>query len=148
MRKGPSHWCAVGPENSAGGQVALVAATNDRRFPGDGSADSHQPDFLLLIYPYNIYNPSTKSLRADIHPAAGLPPTFIAQMGDDTASLAQGSALLYLELVNRKIPAELHIYERGGHGFGLRPRPGASGPTDWPQRAADWLRQHGHAVAP
>lgn len=131
---------------SAGGQIALVAATNERRFSTPASSYRHQPDFLLLIYPYNIYMPATKSLRRDINLDAGLPPTFIAQMGDDPASLAQGSALFYLELLNRKIPAEIHSYERGGHGFGLRPRPNAIGPTDWPLRAADWMRLRGYAA--
>jgi len=132
---------------SAGGQVALTGATNEPKFER-AAGDSHRPDFLLTIYPYKIYDPTTKGLRADIHVDAGLPPTFIAQMGDDTGSLAQGSALLYLELLNRKIPAELHIYEKGGHGFGMRARPGATGPTDWSNRALDWLRLRGYAPAP
>ncbi|PAW91504.1 MAG: xylanase [Pedosphaera sp. Tous-C6FEB] len=127
---------------SAGGQISLIAATNDRLFEGDGPT-THRPDFLLLIYPYKIYDPATKAIRADIRLDAGLPPTFIAQAGDDTGSLPQGSTLLYLDLINRKTPAELHIYEKGGHGFGMRPRPNATGPTDWPLRAADWLRLRG-----
>lgn len=128
---------------SAGGQVTLVAATNSRRIPGEAPANvSHRPDFLLLAYPWKIYDEPKKEIRADAPLDGPLPPTFIAQCADDKGSLAQGSTLLFLELVNRKIPAELHIYERGGHGFGMRPRPGATGPTDWPLRAADWLRQH------
>lgn len=132
---------------SAGGQVTLVAATNDRKFPGEAT-ESHKPDFLLLLYAYQIYDPKTKGLRADILLDGGLPPTFIAQMGDDRGSLPQGSTLLYLELINRNIPAEIHIYEKGGHGFGMRSRPGATGPTDWQLRAVDWLRLRGYATAP
>lgn len=132
---------------SAGGQVALIAATNERLFPGESNAAAHQPDFLLVVYPYKIYDPATKALRADIHLEAGLPPTFIAQAGDDGGSLPQGSTLLYLDLITRKTPAEIHIYEKGGHGFGMRPRPNATGPTDWPLRAADWLRLRGLAAA-
>ncbi|HSH94885.1 MAG TPA: alpha/beta hydrolase [Roseimicrobium sp.] len=132
---------------SAGGQVALIAATNDRRFPGTEDADiSLKPDFLLVIYPYKIYDPATKALRSEIHTDAGLPPTFIAQAGDDNGSLPQGSTLLFLDLINRKVPAEIHIYEKGGHGFGMRPRPNATGPTDWPLRAIDWLRIRSLAV--
>jgi acetyl esterase/lipase len=128
---------------SAGGQVTLVAATNSRRIPGDAPADvSHRPDFLLLAYPWKIYDEPAKALRADAPLDGPLPPTFITQCADDKGSLAQGSTLLFLELVNRKVPAELHLYERGGHGYGMRPRPMATGPTDWPLRAADWLRQH------
>jgi acetyl esterase/lipase len=130
---------------SVGGQIALVAATNERKFPGDGIKESHKPDFMLLIYAYKIYDPATKGLRPDIHLEAGLPPTFIAQAGDDTGSLPQGSTVLYLDLINRKTPAEIHIYEKGGHGFGMRARTGATAPTDWPLRAADWLRLHGYA---
>lgn len=125
---------------SAGGQITLVAASNELKFPGEKIAESHKPDFLLLLYAYQIYDPMTKGLRADILLDGGLPPTFIAQMGDDRGSLPQGSTLLYLELINRKIPAEIHIYEKGGHGFGMRSRPGAAGPTDWQLRAIDWLR--------
>lgn len=126
---------------SAGGQVALIAATNPPSF--DRAATGYKPDFLLAIYAWRIFDPMTKGLRADIRPDAGLPPTFIAQMGDDPSSLAQGSTLLYLELVNRKVPAELHIYEKGGHGFGMRGRPGAVGTADWAGRALDWLRTRG-----
>lgn len=130
---------------SAGGQVTVVAASNDLRFPATAGSPSHKPDFLLLIYPYKIYDPLTKGLRADIRLDAGLPPTFLAQMGDDGSSLPQGTALLYLELVNRKIPAEIHVYERGGHGFGMRSRPNAPGTADWAQRAAAWLQMRGYA---
>jgi acetyl esterase/lipase len=131
---------------SAGGQVALIAATNDKVDPVKAEATSHKPDFMLLIYPYQIYDTATERLRKEVHPDAGLPPTFIAQMGDDKGSLAQGSALLYLELLKRGVPAELHIYERGGHGFGMRARTGATGPTDWPHRASDWLKQHEYSL--
>lgn len=127
---------------SAGGQVTLVAATNDRMFADDSITQSHKPDFLLLLYAYQIFDPAKNALRSDIHPDYGLPPTFIAQMADDKGSLAQGSTLLFLELINRKIPAELHVYEKGGHGFGMRARPNATGPSDWQQRAIDWLRSH------
>lgn len=132
---------------SAGGQVTLVAATNDRKFDDATIAESHKPDFLLLLYAYQIFDPATNSLRSDIHPEYGLPPTFIAQMADDKGSLAQGSTLLFLELINRKVPAELHIYEKGGHGFGMRSRPNATGPTDWQNRALDWLRAHEYAAS-
>lgn len=134
---------------SAGAQVALIAATNDLKVASsDGAATAHRPNFLMAIYPFRILDPATNSLRPDIRPDAGLPPTFIAQMGDDTASLPQGSVQLYLELVSRRVPAELHIYERGGHGAGMRTREGATGPTDWPHRATDWLRLHGLTATP
>jgi acetyl esterase/lipase len=129
---------------SAGGQVALVAATNDLLFPKDETVTtSHKPDFLILSYPWRIYDASTEKLRADVHPEYGLPPTFIAQCADDGGSLAQGSTLLFLECLNRKVPTELHVYEKGGHGYGMRSNPKAPGPSNWADRAADWLTLHG-----
>ncbi|CEF49038.1 unnamed protein product [uncultured bacterium] len=125
---------------SAGGQVALIAATNDLRFPADATVSArHEPDFLILVYPYQILTVK-KVLRGDIKNMDRLPPTFITQSADDKSSLVQGSMLLAQEFFNRKIPCELHVYETGGHGFGMRPRPNATGPTDWPLCAADWLR--------
>jgi acetyl esterase/lipase len=133
---------------SAGGQVALVAAANDLRYAAPKAPEGHKPDFMLLIYPWRIYDEKTKALRAVAKVDAGLPPTFLAQCADDAGSLPQGSALLFLELINRKVPAELHIYEKGGHGFGMRPRANATGPSDWPLRAADWLQLRGVTKAP
>lgn len=125
---------------SAGGQVALVASTNEPLFPKESGIDvNHNPNFLILSYPWKIYDEKTKALRSDVHMDYGLPPTFIAQCADDTGSLAQGSTLLFLECLNRKIPAELHIYEKGGHGYGMKPRDKATGPSDWADRCADWL---------
>ena len=129
---------------SAGGQVTLIAATNEPKFVGaDELKTSHKPDFLVLAYPYRIYDDKKKVLRADIRIDAKTPPTFIAQAGDDTASLPQGSTLLFLDLLNNKVPAELHIYEKGGHGYGMRSKPNTTGPTDWGHRAEDWLRLRG-----
>lgn len=135
---------------SAGGQVAIVAATNDAKFPDvEAAADAHRPSFLVLLYPWGIYDAKTKGLRADIKLDAPLPPTFIAQCADDKSSVPQGSTLLALELFQRNIPAEVHLYETGGHGFGmkpLRPAPQTSGPSDWPARTAEWLRRRGYAL--
>ncbi len=131
---------------SAGGQSALIAATNELRFDaGLGSETNPRANFMLLVYPYQIFDAKAKSLRPDIKLDGALPPTFIAQCSDDSGSLPQGSSLLFYELVSRKVPAEIHIYEKGGHGFGMRARPNATGPTDWPLRAADWLKAHGWA---
>lgn len=132
---------------SAGGQVAAVACANESLAPvgGDKESVSHRPDFLLAIYAWKIYDPAKKALRADLPVSGKFPPTFIAQMGDDPGSLAQGSALLYLALLENKVPAELHIYEKGGHGFGMNARAGAPGTKDWSARAMEWLRGRGLA---
>jgi acetyl esterase/lipase len=129
---------------SAGGQAALKAATNAPLWKDAVAATEAdiRPDFLLLVYPWGLYDAKTKALRPDLAISAKTPPTFIAQAGDDKASLPQGSALAYLKLLESGVPAELHIYETGGHGFGLRPSKSPS-TTNWPLRADDWLRTRG-----
>lgn len=132
---------------SAGGQATIIAASNPPLFEGVDGGESAKPNLLMLLYPYQIYDAKMKRLRSEIRLDADLPSTFIAQMGDDTGSLAQGSALLYLGLIERKVPAEIHIYQKGGHGFGMNGRPGATGPTDWQGRGLDWLKLQGYIAA-
>lgn len=129
---------------SAGGQAALKAATNAPLWKDaiPATETETRPDFLLLVYPWGLYDAKAKALRPDLLISAKTPPTFIAQAGDDKASLPQGSALAYLKLLESGVPAELHIYETGGHGFGLRPSKSPA-TTDWTLRAADWLRTRG-----
>jgi acetyl esterase/lipase len=129
---------------SAGGQVALIAATNDmqRLYPSADDIDkaSCRPDFLMLCYPWKILaDGSVTELKPEIHIGASTPPTFIAQAEDDKGSLAEGSALAFLALRKAKVSAELHIYSTGGHGFGLRPNE-TQAPGDWPGRLELWLR--------
>jgi acetyl esterase/lipase len=128
---------------SAGGQVALVAATNPPTFPGADAAVSARPDALLLLYPWRIVGEGNARLRSDVTIDATTPPTFIAQCGDDAGSVPQGSAHLYLALVNAKVPAEIHVYEKGGHGFGLKAGNTLPGTLDWKARALDWLHGRG-----
>ncbi len=132
---------------SAGGQVALIAATNDaeRLYPAADDIDkvSSRPDFLMLCYPWKILaDNSITELKPEIHINATTPPTFIAQANDDPGSLAEGSTLAFLALRKAKVSAELHIYSTGGHGFGMRPN-ATQAPGDWPGRAELWLQARG-----
>ena len=129
---------------SAGGQVALIAATNDdpRLYPAADDIDKTdcRPDFLMLCYPWKILaDNSLTELKPEVRIAAKTPPTFIAQANDDPGSLAEGSTLAFLALRQAKVSAELHIYSTGGHGFGLRPN-ATQAPGDWPGRAELWLK--------
>lgn len=117
---------------SAGGQIAAVATSDPKS----------RPNFLMLLYPWGLYQAKEGTLREDVRVDAQWPPTFLAQAADDGSSLPQGSLLLYTRLLEQKIPAELHIYEKGGHGFGIRPGKAAC-PTDWPHRAETWLQGRG-----
>jgi acetyl esterase/lipase len=132
---------------SAGGQVALIAATNDDRrlYPAVDETDkaSCRPDFLMLCYAWKILaDDSLTELKPEIHIGPNTPPTFIAQANDDPGSLAEGSTLAFLALRKAKVSAELHIYSTGGHGFGLRPN-NTQAPGDWPGRAELWLKARG-----
>ena len=128
---------------SAGGQTAVVAAANPPRFEPAAAAGSARPDAVVLIYPWKVGGPDGKGVRSDVMIDSGTPPMFIAQASNDPASLPQSAAALYLALLEAKVPAELHIYEAGGHGFGMQKRDNAAGTSDWPNRAIDWLRGRG-----
>src|SRR5690348_16611992 len=68
------------------------------------------------------------------------PPMYIVQANDDPVN-SDNSVFLYLGLKRAHVPAELHIYAKGGHGFGLRP---SNKPcSTWPQRCAEWMRGQG-----
>ena len=127
---------------SAGGQTALVAASSQRKFDSQLPDDQHRPNLLLLLYPYKILNAKEDAIREDVRIDERFPPTFIAQAADDSASKVQGVLTLYGELLKNKIPAEMHLYEKGGHGYGMRGRVGSTVAKDWPNRAADWLQLH------
>ena len=129
---------------SAGGQVALIATTNDtqRLYPAADAIDqvSCRPDFLMLCYAWHILaDGSLTELKPEIHISDKTPATFIAQANDDPGSLAEGSTLAFLALRKAKVSAELHIYSTGGHGFGLRPN-ATQAPGDWPGRLEGWLK--------
>ena len=68
-------------------------------------------------------------------------PAFIVHTHDD-ASSAVGAAKIYIDLKKNNVPAELHIYQNGGHGYGVRERPNSVIST-WPARATEWFRIRG-----
>ena len=65
---------------------------------------------------------------------------FFAHAGDDKGR-AENSVEMYLALKKAGVPAELHVYASGGHGFGLRPSDKPC--STWPQRCADWMKDQG-----
>jgi Dipeptidyl aminopeptidases/acylaminoacyl-peptidases len=68
------------------------------------------------------------------------PPTFLVHAGDDWAAPPKNSIIFYEALVKNKIPSELHIFQRGGHGFGL-----ATGryPAAWSDLCLYWMKSLG-----
>ena len=122
---------------SAGGELAGLAAMRFTR-PDASAADavdrlSDRPAFQVLMYPGNIS-------RLTVSKAS--PPVFISGGNDDRPDISQGVAELYLKYKALQVPAELHIYAKVGHGFGMRStNKGAI--TEWPEEVILWLEDIG-----
>lgn len=108
----------------------------------DADAVSCRPDFSILIYPAYLTGPERGTMLAPELPVAAgrTPPTFIAMTQDDDVGV-EGALLYYRALYEVKVPAEMHLYPRGGHGYGLRQSQDAV--TNWTVLAADWLHAEG-----
>jgi acetyl esterase/lipase len=126
---------------SAGGHLAAWSATNfdKRAYDKVDVSDeaSCRPDFAVMIYPGGVIKRGTTELAPEIRVTKQTPPCFFAHANDDRVS-PENSVIMYLALRRMGVPAELHIYASGGHGFGLRP----SGQpcSTWPQRCESWMR--------
>jgi acetyl esterase/lipase len=127
---------------SAGAHLAAALSTHyDKRlYPALDAADqqSCRPDFAVIVYPGYLADEKSSFLdKLDIHPTDKTPPSFIVQAEDDPVHI-ENSTTYFLALKNAKVPAELHIYSEGGHGYGLRPQ--AKWPiTTWPKSVELWL---------
>ena len=131
---------------SAGGHLAAAISTHfdQRLYPAVDEADklSCRPDFAVVVYPgYLALADKNYAANADINPTSKTPPTFIVQAEDDPVHI-ENSTVYFLQLKNANVPAELHIYAAGGHGYGLRPQAGLP-VTTWPQSVETWLHTIG-----
>ena len=127
---------------SAGGHLTAALSTNyeTRTYPRVDDADdvSCRPDFAVLIYPaYLTVKEQHDAIAPELKVNAQTPPTFLTQAEDDGVR-PENSIYYYLALKDAKVAAELHVYPKGGHGYGLRPS--ENNVCSWPERAADWLR--------
>lgn len=129
---------------SAGANLAGHAAWDrgNRSYPQNPSVDDPRgPDFLIFIYGGGFLDTHDKSkFRAGFTIPGNAPPAFFLVAHDDRANPIE-AARLYLEYQKANIPAELHVYARGGHGFGMRKDRHPI--NDWPQRCAEWMRSMG-----
>jgi len=131
---------------SAGGHLCAMASSYYREstYKAIDSIDKldTRPSFVSLIYPAYLGNARKDATRLD--PLVKIddksPPTFIAITHDD-GDRAIFAALYYAELKRNRVSAELHVYSKGGHGYGLRPSPNPV--SSWPARMEDWLRSSG-----
>jgi len=143
---------------SAGGHLASTAGThfNKSYIPNDENT-SLRPDFMILIYPVismkdglthggsrtNLFGktPSEEQIALfsnELQVNANTPPTWITHTGDDTVVPVENSIRFYQELIRNKVPAEMHLYPAGNHGFVLKL------PTDeWMKPLFDWMQKSG-----
>ena len=114
---------------SAGGTVAMGV--------GFDYTPANRPDFLAPIYPYL----GVGAIARQVVPADA-PPLFVCAATDDQLQLAPHSTKLYNDWIAAGKPAELHMYAKGGHGFGMRKQ---NLPTDsWIDRFGEWLSLNGY----
>jgi acetyl esterase/lipase len=150
--------------SSAGGHLAASASTlfkdPDGKTGAALDAVSGRPDFAVLLYPVitmkaplthagsrNSLLGSTPTPEAVEHMSLELratketPPTFIAVTEDDRTVPVENSLLYYQALRTAGVEAEMHVWPKGPHGFGMRP--GLGGPSTWPDLCEAWLRAGG-----
>jgi acetyl esterase/lipase len=147
---------------SAGGHLASTLSTNNDR----GNPQNHdpverqscRPDFSILMYPVissdttiwhqgsfrALLGESPSQAMLDYYSSekqitSDTPPAILIHSGDDKAVPVQNSIRYYEELLKQNIPAEMHIYPYGGHGYGLALDKGYL--SSWTERVADWLKE-------
>lgn len=126
---------------SAGAHLAAALSTHfDKRIyePVDAADQlSCRPDFAVVIYPgYLALAEHNMEANPDINPTAQTPPTILVQAEDDPVHV-ENATTYFLQLKKAHVPAELHIYAEGGHGYGLRRT--ALPITTWPRTVEIWL---------
>lgn len=150
---------------SAGGHLASTLGTLYEHHvyeKVDLSDDSSaRPDFMILIYPVismedgithngsknNLLgeNPAysfVKQHSSDLQVDQNTPPTFLALASDDKTVIAENSIRFFRALLAAGVPVELHSFETGGHGFGIRNTSGTN--TEWPNLLINWMKSRGY----
>lgn len=127
---------------SAGGQVAgLVSILHQQRQyepVDDVDKLSCRPDFAVLIYPGGFDEKGQSRLKDEVKITADAPPMFFVHAFDDNVSVLN-TLLFAAELKKVGVPAEVHVFATGGHGYGLRHVDGQP-VTDWPEPCTAWLK--------
>ena len=126
---------------SAGAHLAAALSTHfdHRLYDAVDAADrvSCRPDFAVIVYPgYLAVAEKNFAANEDIPVTAQTPPAFIMQAEDDPVHV-ENAVVYFMALKNAKVPAELHIYAAGGHGYGLRRT--ALPVTTWPASVITWM---------
>jgi acetyl esterase/lipase len=127
---------------SAGAHLSAALSTHfeQRLYDPVDDADkvSCRPDFAVIVYPgYLALSEQNFAPNAEIRITSQTPPSFIVQAEDDPVHV-ENATVYFLALKNAKVPAELHLYAEGGHGYGLRPT--ELPVTAWPKLVERWLQ--------
>jgi acetyl esterase/lipase len=144
---------------SAGGHLASTAGTHfDKVVIVDKDNISVRPDFVMLLYPVISFGPMAhvgsrenligKTPTTDLvnlysnekQITSNTPPTFLVHAEDDDVVPVQNSLMFYDALLNAKVKAEMHLFQSGGHGFGLNNSKSKNKWMDW---AKNWLEENG-----
>lgn len=143
---------------SAGGHLASTAGTHfEKSYIPNNKNINLRPDFMILVYPVismknEITNRGTKlallgkdpendlvaQFSNELHVNENTPPTWLTHAGDDRGVPAENSIRFYKDLVRNNVPAEMHLYPAGGHGFVLKM------PADeWMKSIFEWMERSG-----
>ena len=141
---------------SAGGHVAATASTHfEEQADPAGDTTSVRPDFSILVYPVvsfdsqithkgsrnNLIGENASAAKAtffsnELHVKSNTPPAFLVHASDDQAVPVENSIRYYQACVANKVPAALHVYPAGGHGFGMYNKTTSD---SWMERLRQWL---------
>lgn len=144
---------------SAGGHLAATAGTHFEKQVGELADTSNvRPDFMLLGYPIISmkafgHNGSINNLLGktptqemldlysnELHITTKTPPTFLVHAADDKSVTVKNSLMFYETLVQNNVPVEMHLYPKGGHGFGMK---NPTHPDLWMERVKNWMESMG-----
>lgn len=145
---------------SAGGHLASTEGTHYNHVVIDNKENINlRPDFMMLIYPVISFqdsighigsrdqligkNPSQEKkdeYSNELHVTDNTPPTFLVHANDDDGVSPRNSIYFYLALLQHHVPAELHIYQTGGHGFGMHMK---KSKEEWMETLKNWMDTNG-----
>jgi acetyl esterase/lipase len=144
---------------SAGGHLAATLSTLYREKLYNAGTVSARPDFTILVYPLVSFDPAITHrdsklnllganpdaatvlhYSADKQVTSETPPAFIVHAADDDCVPVKNSLLYFQALQEHKVPVEMHIYQKGGHGFGLKNTGAVAG---WGKDCLLWMKENG-----
>lgn len=145
---------------SAGGHLAATLSTHYNM--GPKASNDGKPNFSILIYPVISFQPTLahggsrdnllgpekseeliKYYSNELQVSDQTPPAFLVHAMDDNGVPVENSIQYYLALKGKKVPAEMHLYPKGGHGYGMRTEDKGS-LANWPAAMEGWLKAMGY----